>query len=71
MLYRTTKELAAFAAALEAQGRGTATAVKYRREAETFLLWLGDRELTAGGARAPPEQMVAPPTAPQGKRAGS
>ena len=45
-------ELTAFAAALETQGRGSATAVKYRREAETFLLWLGGRELTAAEAAA-------------------
>ena len=63
MLYRTTKELAAFAAALEAQGRGTATAVKYRREAETFLLWLGDRELTAAEAAAYREHLAATRTA--------
>ena len=63
MLYRTTKELAAFAAALEAQGRGTATAVKYHREAETFLLWLGDRELTAAEAAAYREHLAATRTA--------
>ena len=40
-------ELTAFAAALETQGRGSATAVKYRREAETFAAWLGERDLTA------------------------
>ena len=63
MLYRTTKELAAFAAALETQGRGAATAVKYRREAETFLLWLGDRELTAAEAAAYREHLAATRTA--------
>ena len=63
MLYRTTKELAAFAAALEAQGRGTATAVKYHREAETFLLWLGDRELTAAETAAYREHLAATRTA--------
>ena len=69
MLYRTTKELAAFAAALEAQGRGTATAVKYRREAETFLLWLGDRELTAAEAAAYREHLAAT-RRPPGQRGG-
>ena len=63
MLYRTTKELAAFAAALETQGRGAATAVKYRREAETFLLWLGDRELTAAETAAYREHLAATRTA--------
>ena len=63
MLYRTTKELAAFAAALETQGRGAATAVKSRREAETFLLWLGDRELTAAEAAAYREHLAATRTA--------
>ena len=63
MLYRTTKELAAFAAALETQGRGAATAVKYRREAETFLLWLGNRELTAAEAAAYREHLAATRTA--------
>ena len=63
MLYRTTKELAAFAAALETQGRGAATAVKYRREAETFLRWLGDRELTAAEAAAYREHLAATRTA--------
>ena len=63
MLYRTMEELAAFAAALETQGRGAATAVKYRREAETFLLWLGDRELTAAEAAAYREHLAATRTA--------
>ena len=56
-------ELTAFAAALETQGRGSATAVKYRREAETFLLWLGDRELTAAEAAAYREHLAATRTA--------
>ena len=63
MLYRTMEELAAFAAALETQGRGAATAVKYRREAETFLLWLGDRELTAAETAAYREHLAATRTA--------
>ena len=57
------EELAAFAAALDPQGRGAATAVKYRREAETFLLWLGDRELTAAEAAAYREHLAATRTA--------
>ena len=53
------RELTAFAAALEAQGRGPATAVKYRREAETFLTWLGDRELTAAETAAYRDHLAA------------
>ena len=56
-------ELTAFAAALETQGRGSATAVKYRREAETFAAWLGERDLTAAASAAYREHLAATRTA--------
>ena len=56
-------ELTAFAAALETQGRGSATAVKYRREAETFAAWLGERDLTAAEIAAYREHLAATRTA--------
>ena len=48
----TGKELAAFEAALRTQGHGMATAVKYHREAVSFVTWLGGRPLTAEEAAA-------------------
>ena len=56
-------ELTAFAAALAAQGQGPATAAKYRREAETFAAWLGERDLTAAEIAAYREHLAATRTA--------
>ena len=56
-------ELTAFAAALAAQGQSPATAAKYRREAEAFLIWLGDQALTAAEIAAYREHLAATRTA--------
>ena len=56
-------KLAAFAAALAAQGQSPATAAKYRREAETFAAWLGERDLTAAEIAAYREHLAATRTA--------
>ena len=63
-----------FASELKATGHGMATVEKYRREAETFAVWLGDRELTAAelaalrGAVSGQPAPAAEEKRPQGKK---
>ena len=61
-------QLTAFAAALEAQGRGTATVAKYGREAAAFAAWLGENDLTAARTAAYREHLAAarPPAGANG-----
>ena len=52
-----------FASELKATGHGMATVEKYRREAETFAAWLGERDLTAAEIAAYREHLAATRTA--------